>query len=120
MIQMNMMFNDGKSNVTFILSEHANDVLRYRIYDKLGKLHEELQAYKLDVSSSAMFANDVYGYQLVVFLNSDIENYDIKIIIECITRVVLCKQDVNDEECMTVVYGYGTFKALLGNVPKVL
>ncbi len=120
MIQMNTMFNDGKPNVTFILSEHANDVLRYRMYDKLEKLHEELQAYKLDVSNSAMFANDVYGYQLVVFLNDDIENDDIKIITECITRVVLCKQDVNDDECTIVVYGYGIFKALLGNVPRVL
>jgi hypothetical protein len=117
---MNTMFNDGKPNITFILSEPANDVLRYRMYDKLGKLHEELRAYKLDANSSAMFANDVYGYQLVVFLNGDIENSDIKIIIECITRVVLCKQDVNDDECTTVVYGYGVFKAILGNVPGVL
>ena len=109
---MNTMFNGGKTNVTFILSEHANDILRYRMYEKLEKIHGELRGYKLDVSSSAMFANDVYGYQLVLFLNGDIDNYDVQIIIKCITKVVLCKHDVSNDECTSVVYGYGTFKAL--------
>lgn len=109
---MNIMFKDRRPNITFILSEYANDLLRYKMYDKLGKLHEEMRGHELDVNSSAIFANDVFGYQLSIFLNGDIENCDIKQIIECITKVVFHKQEVTQDECKLVVYGYGIFKSL--------
>ena len=109
---MYTMFKDAIPNASFILSEHANDVLSYNLKGKLRKLHEELRKHELDVNSSAMFANDVFGYQLSVFFNGDIENSDIKIIIECISKVVLSKQEITDDECKAVVSGYGIFRAL--------
>jgi hypothetical protein len=112
MIQMYTMFKDGTPNASFILSEHANDVLRYNMKVKLKKLHEELRKQELEVSSSAMFANDVFGFQLSVFFNGDIENYDINKIIECISKVVLNKQEITDDENKAVVSGYGIFRAL--------
>ncbi|MDQ1252434.1 MAG: hypothetical protein QG646_1555 [Euryarchaeota archaeon] len=112
MIQMYTMFKDGTPNASFILSEHANDVLRYNLRVKIKKLHEELRKQELDVSSSAMFANDVFGYQLSVFFNGDIENCDINKIIECISKVILNKQEITDDECKAVVSGYGIFRAL--------